>query len=300
MVFPDEAGRELELSLRRVEIERDRAQRAAEIALRHERHATGDPGPMREFHAKMSAMHRRAERQHLAAARIHASHADRLRRWVAAAGSRTAPPRLLTTVAQAMGAESLAVTLFGADRTESLVAASDAAASSAQDLEFTLDEGPARDAVGGPGPIAVVGSALTERWSNYGPAVAALGIGAVAAVPVSVCGLPLGALTEFGRADSPRRIAMEPLLAAADALALSLVSEQDAGDPDSRGAADLTALFGEADRWAVVHQAAGVVSVQFGCSVKDALALIRARAFADGEPVGAIASAIMHRRLRLD
>lgn len=300
MVFPDEAGRELEQSLRRVEIERDRARRAAEIALRHELRATGEPGPMREFHTKMSAMHRRAERQHLAAARIHASHADRLRRWAGSPGGRTAPPRLLTTVAQTVGAESLAVTLFGADRTESLVAASDAAARSAQDLEFTLDEGPARDAVGGRAPIEAAGRALTQRWTNYGPAVAALGIGSVAAVPVSVGGLPLGALTEFGRADSPRRIAVEPLLAAADALALSLVSDQDAGGGGDQDAADLAMLFGETDRRAVVHQAAGVVSVQFGCGIKDALALIRARAFAAGEPVDAVASAIVQRRLRLD
>jgi hypothetical protein len=58
-------------------------------------------------------------------------------------------------------------------------------------------------------------------------------------------------------------------------------------------------LFAEADYQAVVHQAAGVVSVQCDCDIDDALAMLRARSFANGQPVTAIAARIVDGTLRL-
>ena len=58
--------------------------------------------------------------------------------------------------------------------------------------------------------------------------------------------------------------------------------------------------LGLADDQAVVHQAAGMVSAHCHCSTGDALALLRARAFADGQPVGQVAHAVVHHGLRLD
>jgi hypothetical protein len=51
---------------------------------------------------------------------------------------------------------------------------------------------------------------------------------------------------------------------------------------------------------AAVHQSAGMVSVQARVSVDDALVLIRAYAFAEGQPVGTVAVEIVAGRLRLD
>jgi AmiR/NasT family two-component response regulator len=68
---------------------------------------------------------------------------------------------------------------------------------------------------------------------------------------------------------------------------------------DTDEALDLQSLFGQADRRAVVHQAAGVLAERNGCTVADALALIRAHAFAEGEPVESIASDIIQHRRRL-
>jgi hypothetical protein len=51
---------------------------------------------------------------------------------------------------------------------------------------------------------------------------------------------------------------------------------------------------------AVVHQAAGMVSVQASVSVDDALTLIRAYAFAEGNALGMVATDVVEGRLRLD
>jgi hypothetical protein len=297
MTLPDEAGRELDQALRRVAIEHQRAARAAEIAQRHERRTAADPDSLRAFHLRMAQMHRQAERQHLAAARMHAAHADRLRRWAAYGDHERALPRFMATVAAAVGARGAAVTLFGPDKTETLTAASDLAAQNAQDLEFTLGEGPARDAAEQSRPIAATGPALLERWSNYGPAVVALGIRSVAAVPLQISSIPLGALTAFDPPREPAGENLEPIHAAADTIALSVLMA--AGEGDAEQAPDLQSLFGQADRRAVVHQAAGVVAERNGCTIADALALIRAHAFAEGEPVDSVASDIMHHGRRL-
>jgi len=297
MTLPEDVGRELDQALRRVAIEHQRAARAAEIAERHERELSTASTSLDAFHHRMAQMHRRAERQHLAAARMHAAYADRLRRWSDDANHQRAIPEFMATVAAAIGAHSTAVTLFGPDRTETLTAASDRAAQSAQDLEFTLGEGPARDAADQRRPVTATGAALLERWSNYGPAVAALGIRSVIAVPVEVGSVPLGALTVFDLPRQPVGEVLESFYAAADTIALSvLMAADDAGTHET---SNLLSLFGQAERRAVVHQAAGVVTEQNGCTIADALALIRAHAFAEGEPVGSVAADILQHRLRL-
>ncbi len=58
-------------------------------------------------------------------------------------------------------------------------------------------------------------------------------------------------------------------------------------------------MFEDRDLRPVVHQAAGMLCVQASCTIADALALIRARAFADDATVEATASQIVSGRLRL-
>src|SRR3954467_2356234 len=48
----------------------------------------------------------------------------------------------------------------------------------------------------------------------------------------------------------------------------------------------------------VLHQAAGMVSVQAGCAVNDAYALLDARALGEGRHVNDIADDVVQRRLR--
>lgn len=298
MPLPPEPGRELDQALQNAAVEHRRAARAAEIATRHETQIATATEGMQAFHWRMAAMHRQVEQQHRTAARIHTAHADRLRRWCAgSAEDPQAQPGFMAAVAETLGASGAALTLFGPDEAETPAAASNPASRTAQHLEFTLGQGPARETVRRRSPITAAGRQMTEAWPIYGPAVEQLGIRAVAAVLVGTPGAPLGALTVF---DPPRvhRPDLETFQAAADTVAVSLLSPW--GAPDGEEPMGWPPILDQGDPWAVVNQAAGMVSVQCRCGTADALALIRAHAYAENQPVDEVAAAIVDRTLRLN
>ena len=121
-----------------------------------------------------------------------------------------------------------------------------------------------------------------------------LGIRSIAAVPVEVTGAPLGALTLFG---PHQHDDFDSLLMLGGTVAAMLVPVEEPDGTDE--GLPPSPLLAEADDRAIVHQAAGVLSVQMSCAVPDALALIRARAFADDAPIESIAADIVEHRLRL-
>jgi hypothetical protein len=294
MAASAESVRALRTAFARADAERRRAERAGTIAERHEQQLLTDPSPLQEFHLRMATMHRQVERQHLAAAAMHASHASRLQKVADADELHHQLPRFMAAVAEVAHADGAAVTLFGPGLVETLTVVSDRAAKAAQDLEFALGEGPARDTVTRRRPIRADGTRLRRCWPSYGPAVQRLGIHSIAAAPVEVTGTPLGALTLFG---PHQHDDFDNLLMLGGTVAAMLVPE---GEPDTTDDwLSLSPLLAEADDRAVVHQAAGVLSVQISCTVPDALTLIRARAFADDVPIESIAAAVVEHRLRL-
>jgi hypothetical protein len=232
----------------------------------------------------MADIHRGMERRHLAAARMHTDHTDRLTAWAAA-------PTLMAVVASTIGARHVGLTLLGADRTEALTVASDPVATAAQDMEFTLGEGPAHDVTSAGAPVVADEFALPVRWPHFAPLVARLGVRSVAAAPLTTSNGCLGALTVFDPGAKDRSVAV--LRAVADALvATALLVPEDADPLD-------VPLVAAADHRPVVHQASGMVAEQLGCTAVDALAVLRARAFAEDEPITAIATEVVRRRLRL-
>jgi hypothetical protein len=296
MSLPSEPGRELDQALQRATAEHRRAERAAEIAARHEAQMATAADGMRAFHGRMAATHRQVEQQHRTAARIHTVHAGRLRRWSETLVNPQAQPGLMAAVAETLGASGAALTLFGPDGTETPAAASDPAIRTAQFLEFTLGQGPAHATVKLGRPITAAGHQMQEAWPIYGPAVEELGIYAVAAVPVAMVSATLGALTVFDPPMTPGPD-LESFRAAAATLAVSLALTP--GPADGGQLTDWPPMLNQADQWAAVNQAAGMVSVQCRCGITDALALIRAYAFAENRPVGQVAADIVNRTLRL-
>lgn len=187
--------RALRVALGWVALERQRARRAASIAARHEERAITGPQNLRAFHARLAKTHREAERRHRTAALVHESFADRLR--LQGADSTGVLRVFMSAVAQAAGAQAAALTFFGPDAVESLAAASDGRAKSAQDLEFALGEGPAHASVTLRRAVWARGTELSERWPAFGPAVMDIGVRELVAVPVDLSGKSLGALTVF-------------------------------------------------------------------------------------------------------
>jgi GAF domain len=281
-------------------IEQRRADRAARVAARHE--AAADESPqLREFHLRMAGVHRQVERRHRAAAAVHHSFAERLRMWHAAV---TPPdpdgvpplgltPMFLAAVADSADAQGAAVTLFGQSREEVLSAASDGKVKSVQDLEFVCGEGPAHTCNRHRRAVIASGAEITRRWPLYGPAALRLGVQRLAAVPIEIGHRPVGALTVYEPGVNGGVADIELLRTIAGSLH-SIALTNDASPTD------LYPLFTEADLHDVVHQATGIVAVQRGCSTEDALAVIKARAFAADLQVDQLAEDLVARRIRLE
>jgi hypothetical protein len=281
-----------------VVLEHDRAARAAAVAQRHEDQLAQAPESMREHHLRFAIRYRQLEQRHLVAARLQAIHAARLVRWAwDGSGQGELRPVFMAAVAAMLGVDSAAVTLFGRSVTPAMVATSDPTARAAQDLEFVLGEGPATDAAETGAPVVVAGPALHERWPQYGPAVAELGVRAVVATPLRTPAVRLGALCGFDRRPSLRETVAASLDRVVDALTHTVLQASPATARDGGGPG--LALFEEADYQAIVHQATGMVSVQCDCAPDDALAMLRARSFADGQPIAVIAARIVAGTTRL-
>ncbi|MGQ4385062.1 GAF and ANTAR domain-containing protein [Streptomyces sp. SAS_270] len=234
------------------------------------------------LHVRLAGVHRRSAACHRTAAELHEDYARLLASWEGGCG---APPRFMTGVAAACGTRSAAVTFTGSDHSQLAVAASNDQARAAQELEFVLGEGPTRDAMVRHRTVRASGARLRDRWPGYGPEAEELGIKEVVAVPLTLRDSCLGSLTVFDPGPGLTTVFTD----IAEALTRTMVSGPQA-DPE---------FYGGVDHRAVVHQAAGMVSVQAACPVADALELIKARAFSEGEPVQDVAARIVRGDVRL-
>jgi len=277
--------------------ERRRAAQEAAVAARCEQ-AAWMPTSFVLDRLRRAATHRRAEACHRAAARLHERRAARLQAQLERAESKMLRPGFAAaTAAAVLGMPSTTIILLDGQRAIAVLAASDATARAAHDLEILMGEGPVHALAGKSTPVRVAGPALCDRWPRYGPAVAELGVQAVLAVPLPPAG-SLGALCAYTRQPAITDDAAATASRIAAALARALVTV-----PPSQGYSkgDSALLrFGLTDDQAVVHQAAGMVSAHCHYGIGDALALLRARAFANGQPVEQVALAVVHDGLRLD
>lgn len=201
---------------------------------------------------------------------------------------------LLITIASALGARAAGLILLGSTRYEEAAVASEPMAAAAQDLEFTLGEGPVHDAARCRTSVIADEQALPERWVYYSPAVAELGVHSVAAAPLCMRSTCLGVLTAF---DPPAGTIAAKVNGIAKALVSTVLREVDEGDPDVAG---IEWLHPDQDDRSVVHQATGMIAQRLRCSTADSLAVLRARAFAENEAVGALARRVVDRQVMLE
>ncbi|OKI09538.1 cell wall protein [Streptomyces sp. CB02923] len=281
MVWGSRRDVQAQLARRRAARARQRAEHATACAEQQEILAASTGG---DLHLHMAQAYRRSAQCHLSSARLQEAYADRMTAW---GGEEINRPRFMTGVAEACGTSSAALTLMGTDHGQLSVASSDQPSRAAQDLEFMLGEGPAHDASAGGRLVSAAGRAIESRWPAYGPALASLGIREVITAPLRTEGSCIGALAVFDPGDGLG--ASDTLVVIADALTRTVLLGPDA-DPE---------LYEGADHRDRVQQAAGVLSVQAGCRVQDALAMIKARAFTDGQTPDAIAEQVVRGTLKL-
>ncbi len=170
------------------------------------------------------------------------------------------------------------------------------------ELQVTLGEGPGTEALGEDHPVlvpALSSDASLLRWPVFAPAAVAAGVPAVFAFPLVMGAIAVGAL-EIHRSQEGELSAAElaEALLFADA-ALPPVLDYLSGPGPTDGPPDLPGS-GFEYRWAVVHQATGMVSVQLGSDLTVAFLRLRAHAYLTGRRLSQVASDVVERTLRFD
>jgi GAF domain-containing protein len=168
-----------------------------------------------------------------------------------------------------------------------------------EELQFTLGEGPCVDAHREDRPVVEADLANPDlpRWLAFAPPAVTAGARAVFGCPMRVGGVRLGALNLYRDRPGPMSDGQY-----ADALVLAGVAAQAvvALQANASPGALSTALEEGANLRFVIHQASGMVAVQLGVSVGEALARLRAYAFGNEVLLTEVAEAIVARKLRLD
>lgn len=243
-----------------------------------------------------------------AAARERVSDPGRLRlelRALLADRSRDASvlERLCVGVVSALPVDGAAISVTTDAAVRGWYGASGPAAAHLDDFQFTLGEGPGWDAVrcGHPVLVGDVTGPAGRRWPMFTPAVLAAGFQAIFAFPLQIGAIRLGVLDLVcARAGALDGDGLADTLIVVDVVALALI---DTVAGDSHGPVDLLSGPGSDASGmyrAEIHQATGMVIAQLGVSAQEALARLRAHAYAAGRTADEVARDIVARRLRLD
>ena len=166
-----------------------------------------------------------------------------------------------------------------------------------EQLQYVLGEGPCVDAYYQDWPALEPDLANPQhsRWPAFAAQAAEAGVRGVFGFPLQVGSVRLGALTLY--CDEPGPLTDDQhadALVLADLVAQSVLVLQASAQPGIL-AAELEA---GADLHYTVHQASGMVSVQLGRSVGQALIRMRAYAFSNGIPLSQVAKGVITRTLR--
>lgn len=190
-----------------------------------------------------------------------------------------------------IGVDAAAVTYRSSDTGIELLHATDDVADRLAQLELTLGEGPTFDAVAASLSTAVDdlrSPIATHRWPLFATEAVVAGVRAMFAYPIVLGGVTFGAVGLYSR--QPIRLSSEQHRVAEDLtelIGLGLV--------DQSSGRKIGASFRMK-----VHQAAGMVMVQAGTSIHDALVMLRATAFAENTRVTELAADVIAGRRRFE
>jgi hypothetical protein len=206
---------------------------------------------------------------------------------------------LCEVAAGSTGVSGASIMLLSDELARGSLCTTDGVAAYLDDLQFTLGEGPALDAHAHGLPVLVpdLDAYSSAQWPALVPLAVRAGVRAVFAFPLRIGAARLGAVTLLRDAPGPLDD-----MQYADAMALSVVASRtilalQADAPPGSVAAELER---GANFHFVVHQAAGMVSVQIGIGVTEALVRLRAHAFLGERSIDDVSRDVVDRRLRLD
>ncbi|MGW3425115.1 GAF and ANTAR domain-containing protein [Streptomyces phaeochromogenes] len=188
-----------------------------------------------------------------------------------------------------------------------------------EELQFTLGEGPGPDAVRTGSPVMEpdLDRVRPERWPALLPAALEMGVHGVCCFPLGIGAIRVGVLTvlcDGGRTMTAQQCADATALAAALTAALLNGDARGQWGEDGNGNGDtggngtgnggpVLGIFLDRPTGlhrAAVHQATGMISVQLGVTMEEALLRLRAHAYSSERPLGEVADDVVARRLRFN
>jgi hypothetical protein len=176
-----------------------------------------------------------------------------------------------------------------------------------EELQFLLGEGPCVDALATRRPVLVPDliDGAAARWPAYAPAAYECGARAVFAFPLQIGAARLGLFDVFR--EEPGQLStleISHALTYADIAVNALLDAQDeavdGATPDDMVTGLADGLADEVELGAELFQAQGMVMVQLGVGLAEAMARIRAYTFAENRRLHDVARDIVDRRIRFD
>ena len=226
---------------------------------------------------------------------------DRLHQVLAAladGGDSWSSGRLCAACPNIVGVKGAGVMLMSGDIPRGSLCTTDEVSQLIEELQYTLGEGPCVDAYQHNEVVTEPNLAdpAARRWPAFTPSAVQAGVRAIFGFPMQVGTVRLGALNLYRDVPGPLTTAQH-----ADALVVAQVAarwvlEAQAGAPEDAVAEELEV---GADFHFAVHNAAGIVSVQEGISVTEALIRLRAYAFSADRLLADVARDVIARALRL-
>jgi hypothetical protein len=217
----------------------------------------------------------------------------------ATAGADELVQRLCRFAVDEMALSGCALVLMSGAESASVLAGAGRHAQTVTGLQMELGEGPCLDAHvhGIPVLLPDLSAESANRWPTFAAAALAAGVHAEFSLPLTVgpggigtldlCRDRTGMLSDEHMADA--------LVTAEIARDAVLYQQYASGGP---GLPELLATAGT-DR-IVIHQATGMIAAQLDDTVANALARLRAAAFATGRPMYDLAQDVVERRVRFD
>jgi hypothetical protein len=196
------------------------------------------------------------------------------------------------------GSNGVGVMLMSGDIPRGSLCSSDDVSQLIEDLQYTLGEGPCVDAYQEDKFVTEpdLADPQTRRWFAFSPPALQAGARAVFGFPLRIGTVRLGALNLYR--DRPGELSADQH---ADALVLADVTARWVLDAQAGAPSGVVAQQLEvgADFHLAVHNAAGIVSVQEGISVTQALIRMRAFAYSHDRLLADVAQDVIARKIRL-
>ncbi|MGN9755769.1 GAF and ANTAR domain-containing protein [Streptomyces sp. SD31] len=225
---------------------------------------------------------------------------DAIAEGVRGAGPGEIPARLCDVAVELLPVTGASVSLHS-DGMPVQLGASSAQAAYVTEIQATLGDGPCQSAAQSGAPVLACDLTAGRdvlRWPVFAQQATAAGVRAVYSMPLGNDTVCVGTLDLYR--DTPgdltdRDLRTARLVAGMMTVALmALPRAEDAGDQDEQW---LSGLAADHDQ---VYQATGMIMAQLGVGTDEALARLRAHAFADGSTALDAARDVVEHRLRFD